>query len=183
MLYSLFASRTRVRILCRLFLNSESSGYLRSFEIDFNESTNAIRQELNILEPAGLLVSHWSGNKKIYKANTEHPLFPEINNMVRKHLGIYLLYTNICLPLVHSEVIYLTGLLAKGIESGYVNLIIVNGHQNIHILHSLIRKTASLINKKIDYSIINPDDLSDFLSSGIKEEKLLLWKPHYYFPD
>lgn len=183
MLYTLFASKTRVKLLCRLFLNSESSCYLRSFEPDFNESSNTIRQEINILEPAGLLVAHWSGNKKIYMANTAHTLFPEINNLVRKHLGIYEIYTNICLPLVHSEAIYLTGLLAKGLESDYVNLIIVNGKQNIHILHSLIRKTASLICKKIDYSIISLEELSDFLSSCIKEDRLLLWKPHQYFPN
>ncbi len=49
--------------------------YLRSLENEFGESSNAIRIELNRFEEAGMLVSFTEGNKKLFKANTEHPLF------------------------------------------------------------------------------------------------------------
>jgi len=61
---------------------------LRSLEYEFGESTNAIRLELNRFESAGLLETHISGNKKIYQANTKHPIFPDIQNILKKFVGI-----------------------------------------------------------------------------------------------
>jgi DNA-binding transcriptional regulator PaaX len=55
---------------------------------EFKESSNAIRLELNRFEKAGLLVSFNEGNKKIYKANSDHPLFWDIHNIVLKSVGI-----------------------------------------------------------------------------------------------
>ena len=52
------------------------------------ESTNAIRLELNKFEKAGLINSIPNGNKKIFSANTSHPLFREIHNILLKHIGI-----------------------------------------------------------------------------------------------
>jgi len=67
MLGTLITSKTRIKLLLKFFLNSNNTAYLRSLEPEFGESTNAIRQELNRFEEAGLLVSASEGNKKIYK--------------------------------------------------------------------------------------------------------------------
>jgi hypothetical protein len=40
--------------------------------------------ELNRLEAANMLQSSREGNKKYFKANTEHPLYEEIHKMVLK---------------------------------------------------------------------------------------------------
>ena len=88
MLEALITSKTRLKLLLKFFLNSSNTGYLRGLEPEFGESTNAIRQELNRFEKAELLVSKTQGNKKYYQANTNHPLFPEIHNLILKHIGI-----------------------------------------------------------------------------------------------
>ena len=74
MLDTLITSKTRIKLLLKFFLNSNASSYLRNLESEFQESTNGIRLELNKFEKAGLLQSHMSGNKKLYQANTGHPL-------------------------------------------------------------------------------------------------------------
>jgi predicted transcriptional regulator len=72
MIETLISSKTRIKLLLKFFLNSETTSYLRHLESEFGESTNAIRLELNKLEEAGMLNSQFEGNKKIYQANKQH---------------------------------------------------------------------------------------------------------------
>ncbi|MEI6823713.1 MAG: ArsR family transcriptional regulator, partial [Bacteroidota bacterium] len=88
MIEALITSKTRIKLLLKFFLNSEKESYLRGLENDFSESTNSIRLELNKFEKAGLLNTSTKGNKKIFKANTQHPLFSDINSILNKYVGI-----------------------------------------------------------------------------------------------
>lgn len=83
-LSSLISSKTRLRLLKKLFKDPHSKSYLRALAEEFKESTNSVRLELNRLESANMLLSHREGNKKIFMANTEHPLYEEIHSMVLK---------------------------------------------------------------------------------------------------
>ena len=75
-------------MLLKFFTNSASSAYLRGMAEEFGESTNAIRHELNNLSKAGYLVSSEEGRTILYRANTAHPLYKEIKNLIHKYLGI-----------------------------------------------------------------------------------------------
>ncbi len=81
LLQTLITSKTRLRLLLKFFLNSNNISWLRDLESEFGESTNAIRVELNSLEKAGMLKSRMVGNKRIYRANSAHPLFDDIHNL------------------------------------------------------------------------------------------------------
>ena len=61
---TLITSRTRVKLLMKFFLNSRTTSYLRDLENEFDESTNAIRVELNRFEKAGYPDSIYSELKK-----------------------------------------------------------------------------------------------------------------------
>jgi len=69
MLETLITSKTRLRILVKFFINVANHGYLRGLAEELNESTNAIRKELNNLLDAGYLEKESVQNKIIYKAN------------------------------------------------------------------------------------------------------------------
>ena len=88
MLDTLISSKTRVKLLLKFFLNSSTSSYLRGLQSEFEESSNAIRLELNILESAGSLTSNIDGNKRFFRANTEHPMFDDISRIVYKFTGL-----------------------------------------------------------------------------------------------
>ena len=85
MLDTLITSKTRVKLLLKFFLNVNASSYLRALEVEFSESSNAIRLELNRFEKAGLLKSASQSNKKIFFANKEHPLYCVIHNILLKY--------------------------------------------------------------------------------------------------
>lgn len=176
MLGTLITSKTRIKLLLKFFLNSNNTAYLRSLEPEFGESTNAIRQELNRFEDAGLLVSLSEGNKKIYKANTKHPLFPEINGLLMKHIGLDKIIEKVVNKLGQLEAVYLVGELAKGKNSKVIDLWFVGNKIDKKYLFDLIEKTEQMINRKIRYIILDDKELQDFLSVNKKNEFLLLWE-------
>lgn len=176
MLGTLITSKTRIKLLLKFFLNSNNTAYLRSLEPEFGESTNAIRQELNRFEDAGLLVSLSEGNKKIYKANTKHPLFPEINGLLMKHIGLDKIIEKVVNKLGRLEAVYLVGEIAKGKNSKVIDLWFVGDKIDKKYLLDLMEKAEQMINRKIRYIILDDKELQDFLNTNNKNEFLLLWE-------
>ena len=113
-LTDLISSKTRIKILLKLFLNPMVSGYLRGLATEFDDSTNSVRTELNRLMGAGMLTSYKDGNKLLYKANEAYPLYGEIQSIVKKHLGIDQLIKNVVERLGDVEQVYLTGAFSEG---------------------------------------------------------------------
>jgi len=157
----------------RLFLNPDSTGYLRGLEEEFGESSNAIRIELNRFEAAGMLDSYLDKNKKIYRANKKHPLYAGVNDMIHKQFGLDQIIEKIIVKLGNIQKVYLTGALAKGINNGPVELIIVAENTNRTYLNQLIEKVEKIIGRNIVYTILKS---IDFKTKDIKSNGwLLLW--------
>lgn len=176
MLETLITSKTRIKLLLKFFLNSNNTAYLRSLESEFDESTNAIRLELNRFEEAGLLSASHLGNKKYYKANTKHPLFPEINKLLIKHVGIDKIINNVVEKLGNIQSVYLTGKLAAGEDCTIIDLWIVGDNIDTKYLLKLIEKAEKLLDRKVRFLIIKTKEIQKFLKTKHPDELLLLWK-------
>lgn len=176
MLESLITSKTRIKLLLKFFLNSGNTAYLRGLEPEFGESTNAIRHELNRFEKADLLISKVEGNKKLYQANTNHPLFPEIHKLLLKHIGIDRIVENVIKKLGHLKAVYLVGELAKGKNSKVIDLWFIGKDLDRAYLMNLVDKAEALINRKIRYLVLDENELQDFLTNKRDNELLLVWK-------
>lgn len=174
MLQALITSKTRVKLLLRFFLNSNTTSYLRDLASEYGESTNAIRLELNHLEKAGLLSSRMKGNKKVFQANTQHPLFEPIHQLILKHTGIDHIMDFVLKKLQGLESAYVMGSFAKGIDSPYVNLLLAGNDIEIKNLEHLVLKAEKLINRKINYQIVAPENKQQCLDGN--PEALLVWQ-------
>lgn len=176
MLETLISSKTRIRLLVRLFLNPSSTAYLRGLAEEFKESTNAIRIELNRFEDAGMLVSKVEGNKKMYSANQTHPLFRDINNLLLKYLGIDRIIDSVIKKAGDIFKVFLTGDYAVGRDSEIIDLIIV-GDVNKNYLSAIVSKMESLIGKKIKYLTYKRSEWEAIDPSKENNQKnLLLWE-------
>ncbi len=176
MLDSLITSKTRIKLLTRLFLNSNTYGHLRGLQSEFGESSNAIRIELNRFEQAGLLTSHSESNRKVYAANTAHPLFPEINSLLRKHLGFDQIIEEVIERLGLVEEVYLTGDFACGKESQSIEMLIIGENIDTVYLNELIAKSQKLIKRIMHYTLLTSSEFLKLSTTLKKEELLLLWK-------
>lgn len=174
MIETLISSKTRIKLLLKFFLNSKTTAYLRSLEGEFGESTNAIRVELNKLENAGMLSSSLKGNKKIFQANTKHPLFKEIHNILLKHIGLDQIIENVVKRLGDVERVYLIGDFAKGLNSQIIDLIFIGDIEKTYLLN-LIEKAEELIQRKVRYLIYKESELPASKLNEMNPERLLLW--------
>lgn len=173
MLSSLITSRTRVKLLLKFFLNSSNKSYLRNLEQEFGESSNAIRIELNRLEGADLLRSELSGNRKYFMANTSHPLFKDINNIVKNFVGIDKLIERVINQIGNLEAAYITGDFAKGIDSQIIDLVLVGQNMETGFIESLVSKAENFITRKIRYLILTKNQMTDYFNN---KPVLLIWE-------
>ncbi len=176
MLETLISSKTRIKLLLKFFLNSNMTAYLRSLESEFGESTNAIRLELNRLEEAGMLSSFLEGNKKMFRANTTHPLFGEIHNILLKTIGLDQIVLTVIERLGDVEQVFLVGEFAKGNDSPIIDLVFI-GDIDKSFLLKMVERVEELIKRKIRYLIYGRAefDLGLRLESNFYTESLLLW--------
>ena len=171
MIKTLITSKIRVKLLLKFFLNPQNSAYLRGLSEELEESTNAVRLELNRLESANMLNSSRIGNKKMFTVNKLHPLFKDVNQIVRKYLGIDIIIENIIKGLGEPTKIFLTGDLAEGRNSDLVDIILV-GKINKKYLTEIIEKTEKLIERKIRYIAYTDKEFSKIRK---KKNQLLIW--------
>jgi hypothetical protein len=176
MLDTLITSKTRIKLLMKFFLNSNSRSYLRNLESEFGESTNSIRLELNRFEKAGLLTTEINGNKKFFRANTSHPLFREINSILMKQIGFDQIVERVVQKLGNLEKVYVTGDFARGMDNPIIDLIFIGGNINREYLIKLIGKTETLIRKKIRYVVFEGTEFIEFLQTQKESDLLILWK-------
>ena len=175
LLSGLISSKTRIKLLMRLFFNPKARSYLRELAKEFNLSTNAVREELNQLKKTNLLKSEKNGRQVYYMANTEHALFPELKSMVSKVMGIDQVIDSIITRLGNLEKAYLVDDYAEGKDSGIIDIVLV-GNIDLYHLNDLSRKTEKYIKRKIRTLVISKDELEDFFSDLKKRPKILVWE-------
>jgi predicted nucleotidyltransferase len=169
---TLITSKTRIKLLLKFFLNPENSAYLRGLETELGESSNAIRLELNRLEEADMLRSEQQGNRKLFKVNSMHPLYGEINSIVKKYFGLDMVVEWIAKRLGNLQAVYLGGDIARGKDSDIIDLVLI-GEIDQQYLLQLIEKAEKLVKRKIRYLILSTTEFEVYLPKN--DELLLLW--------
>ena len=139
-------------MLVKFFINSKTQSHLRGLAEEFGESTNAIRKELNNLTEAGILVKETDKNKIAYKANETHPFFSNIQEIIRKYLGLDRLLEQILEKMGNVDQVILTGDIAKGKDTGKIDVIITGENLNPNYIKSLSKKIEQLIQRKVAFT-------------------------------
>ena len=153
MLDSLITSKTRIRLLVKFFINVANTGYLRGLAIEMNENTNAIRKELNNLCKAGYIVRDASESKVMYRANTAHPLFATLQQLIRKHIGIDNIIAQILERMGEVTRIFVLGDYAQGINSNNIEIVIEGPNLNESYIQKLVPKIENEIHRKVNIQI------------------------------
>lgn len=173
MLDSLITSKTRIRLLMKFFINSDTTAYLRNLASEFGESTNGIRQELNRFEDANLIDSEVIQNKKIYKANTNHPYFQDIHRLLLKYTGIDQIVDIIVRQLGELEKAYIINDFAQGKPGNVMDLVLVGNQFDQDYLNELVVKAEKLLPFQIHCQTVAADQTQDVLPD--KSKTLLVW--------
>jgi predicted DNA-binding protein YlxM (UPF0122 family) len=175
LLSGLIASKTRIKLLMRLFFNPKARSYLRELAKEFNVSTNAVREELNQLKKTNLLTSEKNGRQVYYMANKEHALFPELKSMVSKVMGIDQVIDGVVSRLGDLERAYLIGDYAEGKDTGIIDILLIGDIDQYH-LNDLTRKTERYIKRKIRPLVLSKEEYEDFQEKFKSQPYVLVWE-------
>lgn len=171
----LIASKTRIKLLVRLFFNPEARSYLRELAKEFNVSTNSVREELNQLTGTKFLTSKKDGRQVYYMANQKHPLFPELRSMVNKVMGVDQVIDSIVTRLGDLELAFLLDDYAEGKDTGIMDLLLVGNIDEYH-LNDLSRKTERYIKRKIRSLVLTMEEYEDLKPKLENRPRLLIWE-------
>ncbi|NDV27152.1 winged helix-turn-helix domain-containing protein [Desulfovibrio sp. JC010] len=155
MLKELFTSKTRIKLLLKLFLNPDVSSYLRELAAEFDVSPNAMKEELDGLSEAGYLNKKKEGRYIYYNANSTHPFFPEISSIVRKYIGIDRVLEYILSTIGDVDSVYVLDDYAKGIDSGIIDVLIIGDETDSERIVELCNKAEEAIQRKIRIMVLN----------------------------
>ena len=162
LLNNLFSGKIRIRLLTKLLLNPASKVYLRGLEKELGVSSNTVRLELNKLSEMQLIEIQEEDTKtkvKHYAVNTRHPLFSSLRNIILQHVGLDQILEQVIAKLGKLDKVYLTGDLAQGKNSSFVDLVIV-GEIDKPYLYKLIDKVEPMIGKKIRVGLFTASEFS-----------------------
>jgi hypothetical protein len=175
MLSSLITSQTRIKLLKKFFLNSSTTAHLRGLEAEFGESSNAIRLELNRFEKVGLLNSLREGNKKIFRANSRHPLYMDIHSIILKETGIDQVIEKVVHRLGNLVCVYLTGDFAQGKDGQVIELILVGNDIDREYLARKVEQAEEMVRRKVSYIVLDTAEAENYLMKFKPADLLPLW--------
>ena len=140
-------------MLVKFFINAENSGYLNGLALEFGESTNAIRRELNNLSDAGYLIQWKRKNKIFYAANPKHTLFKTLKALIHKHLGLEQIVDSVLVQMGDVNKIILIGDYALGHDTGTIEVILIGDKIDTVYIKKLQRKLKEVIERSVTFHI------------------------------
>ena len=170
-LSTLITSKTRLKLLLKLFSHPEAQGHLRGFAQEFEESTNSVRIELGKLYEAGLIVSHQKGQKVLYRPNIQNPFYRELCGLVSKHMGFDQLIERVLDQVGELRAAYVVGDYAKGLDTGTIEVAIV-GEVDSEYLERLTKRAQEELDRKVKIRVFKDED--SFKSQGYENVIILV---------
>lgn len=172
MLESLITSKTRLKLLIKFFVSASNQGHLRGLADEFQESTNAIRKELNQLSEAGYLEKSTDKNKIVYRANTKNSLFKPLQKLIHTYLGIDEIVDNILQKAGDIQEVSLIRDYAAGIDSAEIDVLILGENINQAYLLQLAGKVGKKLEKKVNISFVKSKEEQRYINLYTNNSKI-----------
>jgi DNA-binding transcriptional ArsR family regulator len=162
----ILSSRARAEIFRLLFGVSAQELHMRELERQSGLALGTIQQELKKLEGMELLAARRDGNRVYYSANTTHPLYRDIRNLVLKTSGL----VEVLREALSSEGIdlaFVFGSVARGEEGaeGDVDMIVI-ADVGLAALSALLSGVSEKLGREVNPHVMGRDEFKRRLQSG-----------------
>jgi predicted nucleotidyltransferase len=178
--YQLFG-QTRSAVLGALLLRPESSLHVRELARLTGASAGSLHRELRLLADLGLLLREEVGRQVHYRANTSHPVFPELSQLLRKTAGLVDVLRQALEPLgAKVELAFVYGSMASGTEraGSDVDLMVI-GSATFGDLALALAPAQAALRREVNPTLFTRREFEQgraagegFFKSVIKGEKL-----------
>ncbi len=180
-LSDILSSRVRAEIFRLLFGLNEQELHLREMERQAGLSLGTVRQDLQKLVKLDLVKTRRDGNRLYYRANTDHPLYPEIRKLVLKTSGLVEIFKKV-LDREGIRLAFVFGSLAsnKAKAASDVDLMVI-GAVGLRRLSSWLAGASDKIGREINPHTMSVEEFrrrrqteDHFLATVLKSPKLFI---------
>lgn len=149
-LEKIFSSKARANIFKTLFGLQKNEIHLREIQRISGLTVETIRRELINLETLELINKRIDSNRNYYQANTGHPLYNEIHNIVLKTAGLKDVLQN-ALSSINIDFAFVFGSFAsdKTNKDSDIDLFII-GETGLREISKLIKEPAVTLQREIN---------------------------------
>lgn len=177
----LLSSRVKAELFRLLFGSEANELHVRELERRSGLVVSTVRQELKNLVRLGLVHVRRNGNRTYYRGNTEHPLFPEIHNLVMKTCGLADVLRD-ALGDGGIREAFVFGSLASGTEiSGSDIDLMVIGTASLREVVKRLSRVSPRLGRELNPNVLTPTEFArrkkardHFLSTVLKGPKLFV---------
>jgi len=146
----------------------DESFYVRQIAREIETSAGSVQRELALLTDAGLIQRSVLGAQVFYRANREHPAFPELRALLAKTTGVFQLLKTALEPLSDRiDFAFVYGSVARGEENAAsdIDLMVVGAVSLDELLESVSPLEKSL-RRPVNPTIYSLQDLKERIRSG-----------------
>ncbi len=180
-LAELLSSRVKAEIFRLLFGAAPRELHGREIERQSGLADGTVRQELKRLSRLGVVESRPDGNRTYYRANTRHPLYPDIRNLVLKTDGLVEALRT-ALESADIPLAFVFGSLAAGTEQAESDVdLIVIGTVSLRQLGKLLSGVAAQVGREINPHVFTVEEFArrkkardHFISTVLAAPKLFV---------
>lgn len=150
-LLTILFPQVRAEVLRLLFANGARELHLRDLTRQSGLGLGTMQGELEKLSAANLVTSERDGNRRYYRANTDHPLFVDLQQLVLKTAGLRDVLAQALEAVKGIEVAFVFGSLATGPgkAASDVDLLVI-GEASLRTLAPALRSAGATLGREIN---------------------------------
>jgi predicted nucleotidyltransferase len=173
--------KARSEILKLLFLDGEQELHLRELTRKSGLTLGALQTEVEKLCGADLLLSRRDGNRRYFRANTQHPLFIDLKQIVTKTSGLHDALARVLHPHPKINAAFVFGSFADGSAKATSDIdLLIIGSLGLRALAPLLRPLTQDLGREINPVVftsaefVQQQNQSAFLQDVMAKEKLFI---------
>src|SRR5579863_4722383 len=179
----LLFGQTRGRVLALLYGAPDETLFVRQIARRVETSVGTVQRELNLLADAGLIKRSTVGNQVFYRANQEHPEYPELRALLAKTTGVFQILKTALVPLASRiKLAFVYGSVARGEEKATSDIdLMVIGTVSLDEVLDAVGPVEKQLRRPVNPTIYSLGDVrarlregNHFLQSLKKSKKVFL---------
>lgn len=173
--------QVRAEVLRLLFADASRELHLRDLTRQSGLGLGTVQGELEKLSASDLVTSRRDGNRRYYRANSSHPLFPDLQQLVLKTSGLRDVLADALRDIKGVEVAFVFGSLASnaGKAASDVDLFVI-GDVGLRGLATALRGVAEVLAREINPITMTAEEFrkrranDSFVQDVLGKEKLFV---------
>ena len=184
-LASALFSQVQLRVLSLLLGHPNKSFHVSEIIRLARSGSGAVQRELETLAEAGIIKSESAGNRKIYQANKQAPIFRELHSIILKTTGLIdPIRTALKKFQKQISIAFVYGSVAKGSDTANsdVDIMIVSDDLSYSPVFSALQDAEKIIGRPINPNLMTSGEWTKnisaenaFVTKILKQPKLMIF--------